>query len=49
MYHLQSVITKIDRTTINNVEELNLGMPIYNLLKYSLNYSDTTGSLWFYY
>ena len=23
-------------------------MPIYNLLEYSLNYSDTTSSLWFY-
>ena len=23
-------------------------MPIYNLLEYSLNYSDTTVSLWFY-
>ena len=23
-------------------------MPMYNLLKYSSNYSDTTGILWFY-
>ena len=23
-------------------------MPIYNLIKYSSNYSQTTGSLWFY-
>ena len=23
-------------------------MPMYNLIKYSSNYSDTTGSLWFY-
>ena len=23
-------------------------MPMYNLLEYSSNYSDTTGSLWFY-
>ena len=23
-------------------------MPMYNLLEYSLNYSDTTGSVWFY-
>ena len=24
-------------------------MPIYNLIEYSLNYSETAGSLWFYY
>ena len=23
-------------------------MPIYNLIEYSSNYSETTGSLWFY-
>ena len=23
-------------------------MPIYNLIEYSLNYSKTTGKLWFY-
>ena len=23
-------------------------MPIYNLIEYSANYSETTGSLWFY-
>ena len=23
-------------------------MPMYNLIKYSSNYSETTGSLWFY-
>ena len=23
-------------------------MPKYNLIEYSLNYSETTGSLWFY-
>ena len=23
-------------------------MPMYNLLEYSSNYSDTAGSLWFY-
>ena len=24
-------------------------MPIYNLIEYSLNYSETAGNLWFYY
>ena len=41
-------ITKIDRTTIDDAEDLDLVMPTYNLIEYSLNYSDTTGSLWFY-
>ena len=34
-------IIKIDGTTI---EDLDLVMPMYNLLEYSSNYSDTTGS-----
>ena len=40
-------ITKIDET-IDNAEGLDLVMSMYNLLKYSSNYSDTMGSLWFY-
>ena len=39
--------TKLDRATIGNAEDLNLFMPIYNLLEYRSNYSNTTGSLWF--
>ena len=41
-------ITKIDRTTIYDTKDLDLIMPKYNLLECSSNYSDTTGSLWFY-
>ena len=41
-------ITKIDRTTIDDADDLNLAMLMYNLLEYSSNYSDTTGSSWFY-
>ena len=41
-------ITKIDRTTIDDTEDIDLVMPMYNLIEYSWNYSDTTGSLWFY-
>ena len=40
-------LTKIDGTTKDDAEELVMSM--FNLLEYSLNYSDTTGSLWFYY
>ena len=40
-------ITKIDGATIENAEDLDLVvMPMRNLLEYSSNYSDTTGSLW---
>ena len=39
--------TKTDGTTTNGAEDLDLVMPMYTLLEYSLNYSDTTGSLWF--
>ena len=41
-------ITKIDGTTIDDAIDLDLVMSMYNLLEYSSNYSDTTGSLWFY-
>ena len=41
-------VTKIDGTTIDDAEDLDLVMSMYNFLEYSSNYSDTTGSLWFY-
>ena len=41
-------IKNIDETTIDDAEHLDLVMPIYNLIEYSSNYSETTGSLWFY-
>ena len=34
---------------IDNAEDLDIVMPMYNLLKYSQNYSMTSGSLWNYY
>ena len=41
-------IKKIDGTTIDDAEDLDLVMPMYNLIEYSSNYSETTGSLWFH-
>ena len=41
-------ITKIDRTTIDHAEVLDLVMPMYNLIEYSSNYSETTGNFWLY-
>ena len=39
-------ITKIDGTTIYDAEDLDLVIRMYNLIEY--NYSERTGSLWFY-
>ena len=41
-------ITKINGTTIDDAEELNLVMLMHNLIQYSSNYPETTTSLWFY-
>ena len=41
-------VTKITGTTIDDAEDLDLVMPMYNLIEYNSNYSETTGSLWFY-
>ena len=41
-------ITRIDEATIDEAENLQLVMPMDNLIEYSSNYSETTGSLWFY-
>ena len=45
----RSCISKISNTFIDNVEDLNIVMPIYNLVEYSNTYSMTAGSLWDYY
>ena len=41
-------ITRIDEATIDEAENLQLVMSMHNLIEYSSNYSETTGSLWFY-
>ena len=42
-------ISKINDIKIDNVEDLDVVMPMYHLLEYSKNYRKTTGSLWNYY
>ena len=42
-------ISKINGIKIDNVEDLDFVMPMYNLHEYSKNYKKTTGSLWDYY
>ena len=45
----RSRIWKINNTFLDNTEDLDIIIPIYNLLKYTKNYSKTTGTLWNYY
>ena len=42
-------ISKINGSKIDNLEDLDIVMPMYNLLEYCKNYEKTTGSLWNYY
>ena len=42
-------ISKINGERIDNAKDLDVVMPMYNLLEYSKNYRKTTGSLWNYY
>ena len=42
-------ISKINGIKIDNAKDLDVLMPLYNLLEYSKNYRKTTGSLWNYY
>ena len=43
-----SYISKINNTFVANAEDLDIVMPMYNLLEYRYNYSITSGSLWNY-
>ena len=38
--------TEINGTFIDEAQHINTAMPMYNLIEYSDNYSDTSGSLW---
>ena len=42
-------ILRINGIKIDNAKDLDVVMPMYNLLEYSKNYRKTTGSLWNYY
>ena len=35
-----------NETFIDEAEDINIAMPMYNLIEHSDNYSDTSGSLW---
>ena len=38
--------TEINETFIDEATHIDITMPMYNLIEYSDNYSDTSGSLW---
>ena len=44
-----SCISKINNKLVENAEDLDIVMPLYNLLEYSKNYEKTSGSLFNYY
>ena len=42
-------MSKINNVSIDNAENVDIVMSMYNLIEYSKNYRKTTGSLWNYY
>ena len=42
-------ISEINNTQVDNAKDIDIVMPLYNLIEYSDNYSKTSGSLWQYY
>ena len=41
-------ISKINNTQVDNAKDIDIVMPMYNLIEYSNNYSKKSGSLWRY-
>ena len=41
-------ISEINNTQIDNAKDIDIVMPMYNLIEYSDNYAKTKGSLWQY-
>ena len=42
-------ISRINNTDIDNAKDIDIAMPMYNLIEYSNTYSKTSGTLWQYY
>ena len=42
-------INEVNNTQLDNAKYIDLVMPMYNLIEYSDNYSETLGTLWNYY
>ena len=41
-------MNEVNNTQIANVKDIDIVMPMYNLIEYSNNYAKTSGSLWRY-
>ena len=41
-------ISEINKTQVDNAKDVDIVMPMYNLIEYSNNYSKISGSLWQY-
>ena len=41
-------ISEINNTQVDNAKDIDIVMPMYNLIEYSDNYSKTSGGLWKY-
>ena len=44
--HYFKTIEQIDDTFVDYADFINIAMPMYNLIEYSDNYSDTSERLW---
>ena len=42
-------MSEINNTQVGNAKDIDIVMPMYNLIEYSDNYAKTTGSLWQYF
>ena len=42
-------ISEINNTQVDNAKDIDIVMPMYNLIEYSDNYAKAFGSLWQYY
>ena len=42
-------ISEIKNTQVDNAKDIDIAMPMYNLIEYSYNYAKTSGSLWQYF
>ena len=42
-------ISEINNTQVDNAKDIDIVMPMYNLIEYSNSYAKTSGSLWQYY
>ena len=47
-FALQRLISEVKNTQVDNAKDIDIVIPMYNLIEYSNNYSKTSGSLWQY-